>query len=170
MCRLFALHAGHNPANASFWLLDAPDSLVAQSRLQPDGVGLGWFDAIGEPHLDKRPVAAYEDELFAAEARRIKSSTVIAHIRHASTGSLRFRNTHPFLQGDLMFAHNGVVEGLNLLEDEIGPSYLERYVHGDTDSERVFALITQRIERANGENPWDEIGTAHDAVKARLKK
>jgi len=26
------------------------------------------------------------------------------------------------------------------------------------------------IERANGENPWDEIGTAHAAVKARLKK
>jgi glutamine amidotransferase len=31
MCRLFGLHAG-TPVSATFWLLDAPDSLAEQSR------------------------------------------------------------------------------------------------------------------------------------------
>ncbi len=32
MCRLFALHAGDQPVSATFWLLDAPDSLAEQSH------------------------------------------------------------------------------------------------------------------------------------------
>ncbi len=31
MCRLFGLHAG-TPVDAEFWLIDAPDSLAAQSH------------------------------------------------------------------------------------------------------------------------------------------
>ena len=45
MCRLFGLHAGPKPVRATFWLLDAPDSLSAQSRREPDGAGIGTFDA-----------------------------------------------------------------------------------------------------------------------------
>ena len=36
MCRLFGLHAGA-PVDAEFWLIDAPDSLSAQSRRLPVG-------------------------------------------------------------------------------------------------------------------------------------
>jgi len=32
MCRLFGLTAGTNRVKATFWLLDAPDSLETQSR------------------------------------------------------------------------------------------------------------------------------------------
>jgi len=39
MCRLFGLHAGSRPVHATFWLLDAPDSLAQQSRREPDGAG-----------------------------------------------------------------------------------------------------------------------------------
>ena len=43
MCRLFGLHAG-TPVDAEFWLIDAPDSLAAQSHLldpfHPGAVGL----------------------------------------------------------------------------------------------------------------------------------
>ncbi len=41
MCRLFGLSAAPRRVTATFWLLDAPDSLAAQSRREPDGVGLG---------------------------------------------------------------------------------------------------------------------------------
>ena len=44
MCRLFGLHAGPQPVRATFWLLDAPDSLAEQSRREPDGAGIGTFD------------------------------------------------------------------------------------------------------------------------------
>jgi hypothetical protein len=42
MCRLFGITAGAEPMKATFWLLDAPDSLEAQKTLtglilEPDG-------------------------------------------------------------------------------------------------------------------------------------
>jgi glutamine amidotransferase len=37
MCRLFAMSGGRRPLRATFWLLDAPDALVRQSRRNPDG-------------------------------------------------------------------------------------------------------------------------------------
>jgi len=47
MCRLFGLNAGHERVKATFWLLDAPDSLVAESHRNVDGSGIGFFDGAG---------------------------------------------------------------------------------------------------------------------------
>ena len=47
MCRLFGLHAGRADVPATFWLLDAPDSLSAQSHRNPDGAGIGVFGPDG---------------------------------------------------------------------------------------------------------------------------
>jgi predicted glutamine amidotransferase len=44
MCRLFGMSGGPEPVRASFWLLQAPDSLSDQGKREPDGTGLGWFD------------------------------------------------------------------------------------------------------------------------------
>ena len=125
---------------ATFWLLDAPDSLAAQSRREPDGVGLGVYEQDGSPFVHKRPVAAYEDAEFAREAREVSSTTFVAHVRYASTGGLLPRNTHPFVQDGRLFAHNGVIEDLPALERELGDA--RSLVQGDTDSERFFALVT----------------------------
>src|SRR5438046_910879 len=81
MCRLFGLSAAPQRVQATFWLLDAPDSLAVQSRREPDGVGLGVFDPERRPVVHKRPVAAYEDTAFAREAREVASTTFLAHIR-----------------------------------------------------------------------------------------
>jgi predicted glutamine amidotransferase len=148
MCRLFGLSAGDHSVRATFWLLDAADSLAVQSRQQPDGVGLGVFDADGRPHVYKRPVAAYTDAEFAREAREVEAAVFIAHIRYASTGGLSPDNTHPFSQAGRLFAHNGVVGDLPRLEAELGDA--RDLVHGDTDSERMFALITKYAEE-NGD-------------------
>jgi glutamine amidotransferase len=150
MCRLFGLCAGAEPVTATFWLLDAPDSLVVQSRREPDGTGLGWFDAEQHPHVAKQPLAAFEDRAFAREARTVHASSFVGHIRFASTGGLERRNTHPFRQHDRLFAHNGVVEDLEALEERVGRSGME-LVRGDTDSERLFALISAEISRAGGD-------------------
>ncbi len=149
MCRLFGLSGGSVPVRATFWLLEASDSLAAQSRRDPDGTGLGTFDAHGTPRVDKQPMAAYEDREFAHEAKERMSTTFIAHIRYASTGGLLLHNTHPFQQRGRLFAHNGVIEGLPRLEAELG-DYLS-LVHGDTDSERFFALITRHIDAHGGD-------------------
>lgn len=149
MCRLFGLSGGSQRIRATFWLLEAPDSLAAQSRREPDGTGLGTFNADGTPRVDKAPIAAYQDQHFAKEAKERVSSTFVAHIRYASTGGLRPENTHPFHQRGRLFAHNGVIADLPRLEAELG-EYLP-LVRGETDSERFFALITHHIDDHGGD-------------------
>lgn len=149
MCRLFGMSAGRERIHATFWLLDAPDSLAAQSRVEPDGAGLGTFAPDGEPVVYRTALAAYEDARFVGEAREMESTTFVAHVRYASTGAVATRNTHPFEQDRRLFAHNGVVGDLAKLDHALG-----RYrslVHGDTDSERVFALITREADRSSGD-------------------
>ena len=143
------MSAGSEPARATFWLLDAPDSLSAQSHREPDGTGLGWFDARGEPHVSKQPLAAYQDRSFAREARELSSPTFLAHVRFASTGALDVRNTHPFEMQRRLFAHNGVLEDLPTLDAHLGEDL--RLVKGETDSERLFALITRETAARDGD-------------------
>ena len=149
MCRLFGLHAGTHACTATFWLLNAPDSLAEQSRTNPDGTGLGVFDEHARPQLDKQPIAAWQDTAFATEAHQLTGTTFIAHVRYATTGSLDVRNTHPFLQDGRIFAHNGVLEGLDAIDERLREVGTDDLVLGETDSERVFALITASI-RAHG--------------------
>jgi predicted glutamine amidotransferase len=146
MCRLFGLSAGTEPVSARIWLLEAPDSLADQSHHNPDGTGLGIFDG-RRPVVHKAPVAAFDDAAFAREARDERSPTFLAHIRFASTGAKTMENTHPFEQDGRLFAHNGVLQGLDQIEAELGAD--STLLHGQTDSERLFALITHEI-RGNG--------------------
>jgi predicted glutamine amidotransferase len=151
MCRLFGLHAGRTACTATFWLLDAPDSLSQQSRRNPDGTGLGIFDQHGQPQLHKEPIAAWQDADFATEAHELTGTTFIAHVRYATTGSLDIHNTHPFLQDGRIFAHNGVLEGLDLIDERLRELGTDDLVLGQTDSERVFALITGAVRAQNGD-------------------
>jgi glutamine amidotransferase len=143
------MSAGDHRAAATFWLLEAPDSLAQQSRREPDGTGLGWFGEDGRPRVDKQPIAAYEDRAFARDARERRSRTFVAHVRFASTGGLAPANTHPFEQAGRLFAHNGVLGGLERLDERLGEQ--RALVRGDTDSERLFALITKETEAAGGD-------------------
>jgi glutamine amidotransferase len=143
------MSAGRVRTRATFWLLDAPDSLATQSHRDPDGTGLGWFDAKRSPHVSKQPIAAYDDAQFGREAREVSSNTFLAHVRFATTGAHNLLNTHPFEQEGRLFAHNGVVEDLPALEAHLGGG--SRLVKGDTDSERFFALITREIAARDGD-------------------
>src|SRR5579862_6881568 len=136
MCRLFGLTAAPERIHATFWLVDAKDSLAKQSRGEPDGTGVGTFDDRGEPRVDKQPLAAYLDASFAAEAQDLESTTFVAHVRFATTGAIDTKNTHPFCQNSRLLAHNGAVGDLPRLEEELGE--YRSLVKGDTDSERLF--------------------------------
>lgn len=151
MCRLFGLHAGRHAVTATFWLLEAPDNLAAQSRRNPDGTGIGVFTASGRPVLRKQPMAAWKDADFATEAKDLTGTTFLAHVRYATTGALDVLNTHPFLQDDRLFAHNGVVEGLDVIEARLGELGVADLVLGQSDSERVFATITGEVRAAGGD-------------------
>jgi predicted glutamine amidotransferase len=141
--------AGQEPVLATFWLLDAPNSLSHQSHRNPDGTGIGYFGPDGTPHIEKQPIAAFDDRQFASEAREISSRTFVSHIRHATAGGLTVENTHPFRMKDRLFAHNGVIDDIPKLEQHLGDDL--GLVHGETDSERYFALITREIDRHDGD-------------------
>ena len=150
MCRLFAMTSAPQRVRATFWLLDAQDSLTAQSRRDPDGTGLGYFRPDGEPVLHKAPIAAYDDRAFAEEAKSVESTTFIAHVRYATTGELTERNCHPFCAEGRMLAHNGHIGDLGKLEGHLGAAAMAQ-VRGDTDSERFFALVNRETEAAGGD-------------------
>jgi glutamine amidotransferase len=146
MCRLFGMSGGRDRVRATFWLLEAPDSLAQQSRRNPDGTGIGYYDEDGRPVIDKDPLPAYEDRRFAEAAHKLCSRTSVAHVRYASGSPVTLQNTHPFEEQGRLFAHNGVVEDMPALEAELGGEI--SMVHGDTDSERYFALVTREIARS----------------------
>ena len=146
MCRLFGMSSGGPRVRADHWLLDAPRSLRAQSHRMQHGAGLGWFSLGGEPVRDRAPLAAFENADFDLHARNVPSHTFVSHVRDASVGGLTVHNCHPFVMNDRLFAHNGVVKGLDTLQTWL--TEVERaHVAGETDSELVFACLTAEIRR-----------------------
>ena len=95
-------------------------------------------------------MAAWDDADFAAGARDLRSRTFVAHVRYASTGGHTVANTHPFEQDGRLFAHNGAFEGLDQVDQRLGELGARELVLGDTDSERMFALITAETRLAGG--------------------
>jgi glutamine amidotransferase len=149
MCRLFALHAGQRDVAAEFWLLDAPSSIARQSEFNADGYGMAALTAGRAMMLIRNPVQASEDPAYRHVARRLEACEMMVHLRYANTGGTSLLNTHPFSQDGRFFAHNGVVGDLDRIEERLGSN--RAMVMGDTDSERLFALITLRIREAQGD-------------------
>lgn len=72
-------------------------------------------------------------------------------MRYATTGVRDVANTHPFLQDGRIFAHNGVLHGLDAVEERLRELGTADLVAGQTDSERVFALITGCVRAHDGD-------------------
>jgi predicted glutamine amidotransferase len=165
VCRLFGLSAGTHRVSATFWLLDAPDSLELQGRRNRDGTGLGHFDDQGAPVVVKQPEPAYSDVEFIREARTVVSTTFVAHVRVATASAVNVENTHPFCIDGRIMAHNGGFEELDRLDDELG-RYRDQ-VLGETDSERFAALIAERVA-GNGGDVGAGIAAAASWIAANL--
>ncbi len=149
MCRLFGLTAGTARVRATFWLLDAPDSVEVQGYRNVDGSGIGFFDSAGAPVLDKEPEPAFRDTAFIHAAKQADSTAFVAHVRWATAGGRTVLNTHPFAMRGRVMAHNGGLGDLARLDEQLGP--YAGLVLGDTDSERYFALITQQADAHGGD-------------------
>jgi glutamine amidotransferase len=149
MCRLFAQHASldhdtHEP------LCSAHNALRTQSHKHPHGWGIGWYEA-GDVRVRRGVMPAHADDAFVEAAREARSEIVLAHIRDASVGGVAEENTHPFVYGPWLFAHNGTVARFrrvasvrSRLERELHPAFL-RAITGETDSERCFFLFLTRL-------------------------
>jgi len=149
MCRLFAQHASpdHHPHEP---LCVAHNALRMQSHKHPHGWGIGWYDTSGV-QVRRGVMPAHADDAFVAAAREARSEIVVAHVRDASVGSVVEENTHPFVYGPWLFAHNGTVARFRkvarvraAIEEEIHPVF-RAAITGETDSERCFFLFMTRL-------------------------
>lgn len=155
MCRLFGLQA-NEPTRVECSLVRAQNALMAQSKGDREGLvhGHGWGVAEhpdGVPFVEKQVWAAYHGEHFQKTAARVYSRSVIAHVRRATVGPATIENTHPFVHGVWLLAHNGTVPNFERVRerliDEIDPLHRAE-IHGSTDSEHVFRYLMSLWEHA----------------------
>jgi glutamine amidotransferase len=168
MCRLFAQHASpdHEPHEP---LCVAHNALRTQSHKHPHGWGIGWYDAAGV-QVRRGVMPAHADDAFVAAAREARSEIVLAHVRDASVGAVAEANTHPFVHGPWLFAHNGTVARFKrvarvrrLIEAEIDP-WFRAALQGQTDSERCFFLFLTRLSARIGAGRPATLGDVRRAL------
>ncbi len=177
MCRMFAVRA-ERPIRVEDDLLSAPTGLARQScgdrcgTRHEQGWGIGWFAGDGARLVrSARPAGA--DPLYAESSRKVCGTTVLAHVRKASMGSVAEANCHPFGYGRWLFAHNGTLQGFpavrTRLRGAVPPDLVGR-IEGETDSEHAFYFLLGRLRRAAGglEAPADPgvvVGVLTDVIR-----
>jgi len=147
MCQLLGMSC-KEPANINFSFegFRARGGLTDEHK---DGWGIAFYrNNSFDVFLDHEPAAnsALADEINKSD---IKSKTIVAHIRKATVGGVKLSNCHPF-QRELwgktwLFCHNG---DLKYFHPELTGKFQPE---GDTDSERAFCLLLQRIKQEFGE-------------------
>ncbi len=157
MCRLFGQLADDR-RSASRPLCSAENALRTQSHLHPHGWGIAWYGPRG-PRVRRGVMPAHADRDFVRAGRDARSRVVLAHVRDASIGGVALENTHPFVEGNWVFAHNGTVARYKrsrvvreALLAAISPARRRR-LGGQTDSERCFQLFLSRLDQRQGTGP-----------------
>jgi predicted glutamine amidotransferase len=158
LCRFYALRATA-PTRVECCLVQAPNSLLVQSRLDlrgfenADGWGIAAYGSsahAGAAHdssewvIERRPHPAHDDRWFQAAAARTQATTVLAHVRHATVGTVTLENTHPFDHAGWTFVHNGTVPYFADIRPELLAAMAPGHraaIRGSTDSEHLFHLI-----------------------------
>jgi glutamine amidotransferase len=154
MCRLYSLTATH-PTRISCELIEAQNSLIRQAELDarglsnPHGWGIASHDQNGTVR-ERQVDPAADDEDFRRHAVQLETCTAIAHIRRATVGAPAVSNTHPFIFGDSILAHNGHIphfETIGARMREAMSAEHREAVEGTTDSEHFFHLLLTHRDR-----------------------
>ena len=125
------------------------DMFQDMSRLHRDGWGTMWLD---DGDAAATTVAAVRSVTSGLGDVDLRSSLIahpsrarVAHLRLASKGMpIRPENTHPYVAGNLGFAHNGGILPTDDLRSLLTEESLAE-VRGNTDSELYLALIRQHL-------------------------
>ena len=131
MCELFGLSA-LNKYEANEYL----KTFYSHSTNHPHGWGLACIGRNG---------ALIEKESILSQP--VESRIMLAHIRYATIGNVEYKNCHPFTGKDntgrrWTLIHNGTIFDYPLLNP-----YIQKQM-GDTDSERVFLYLLDKLNAA----------------------
>jgi glutamine amidotransferase len=120
---------------------------LGQPDRLPDAYGYGYYKG-SDVLLGKRPSGAPGLFTLSQLAGAVDSEAVLVHARHATVGTQKDENTHPFRFRRWLFAHDGTVEAFRELKPrllESLPEFLRRNVEGETDSEHAFMLFLKQV-------------------------
>lgn len=145
MCELFAM-SSRLPTTVNFSLEEFArhGGVTGPNR---DGWGVAYYDD-GDVRLIKEPEPASDSDCVKfIEQQKLASTIVLSHIRRATQGARRLKNTQPFsreLGGRIhIFAHNGDLQDIQSRRE----LQLGRFRPiGDTDSEYAFCVLMHRME------------------------
>lgn len=132
MCRMGFVSSDHNIELTSY----VRKATNWYGRTQRDGMGYAYVVYDTLRHF-KTPMPAPEYWKTHPNVQRIWTKSLIWHTRIASNGAVIFRNTHPFVNGTVALAHNGVLHNYESAQkDMISHGYI---FQSDTDSEVILA-------------------------------
>lgn len=149
MCELFAVSAKEQVR-----VTELLREFFAHSKEHSNGWGIAVFEH-GTQNVEREPVRAGSSQYLKNRlSAGFLVTTMMAHIRKATIGTVDYKNTHPFVKRDVSgrswtLMHNGTI---------FEPGVLNPYVHrqeGSTDSERVLLYLVDRIN----ENLEDELNS-----------
>lgn len=141
-----------------------------QSEVHGDGWGVAWFDAADglagagarpagpadrvvlpdprRPQIRRHLDAARESAAYSEAVAAATGPLMLIHLRKASPGlPLQLSNTHPFREGETVFAHNGQFDLPPRLREAI-LARGGRTPEGTTDSELFFSLVELHAREA----------------------
>jgi len=121
-----------------------------------DGWGIVSFRSDSPRYIGRSTRPAFIDPSFDSALEDIPEldspNILIAHARAASAGGATLPNTHPFVVGGIVLAHNGTIKDFDQVT--------KLKSKGETDSERLLLVLTDRLE---------EMGDVRSALKSLIR-
>ena len=161
MCRILG-YLGPAVSLDSF-ILKPEHSLLTQSYqpqemksaiLNGDGFGFGWYGeapTVIPPFIYRNPLPLWNDRNLDDLCRYVRTESLLVNVRSATDKMpAEMSNCQPFKHKQMLFVHNGLIENFYqslyrpIREQLCDVAY--RSIHGQTDSEHIFALLVHYIE------------------------
>jgi glutamine amidotransferase len=164
MCRLFGQIA-KKPEDINYWFFDAeqPFKEFSEKVINRGPHNSGWGIAYiehGKWKVYKEGKKEFKVYNFD-KIREIKSTIILCHLRHGSSGEENTLNAHPFSYKNWVFEHNGGVDRDLIVKNLNGKFRNE--IKSETDSEAYFLLIMQFYEKTK--NIVSAIKSALDIIR-----
>ncbi|MCH5213225.1 MAG: class II glutamine amidotransferase [Oscillospiraceae bacterium] len=159
MCELFAASL-RKPSAINEYL----ERFYSHSADHPHGWGLACINK-NNVIIEKEPLRADKSHYLKERLSvPVSAPIVLAHIRYATIGHMKYENCHPYIGKDKYgrswtLIHNGTIFDYPPL------SNYKNEQSGDTDSERVLLYIIDNINKNNAQTPEKRIETIEQAVE-----